>query len=185
MTRRPFVHGVLAVALLVGLGFLAGCTGGTSPSPAAALRVFTEDERKAAPQFTGDLLDGSGTYKVADHLGEVVVVNFWASWCGPCVGEAEEFEATYQATRDDKVSFIGVNMRDLRDPATSFLIGRTTYPNVFDPSGKIALGFAVAPTAIPTTIVLDRKGRIAAIASDSLLQRDLEPVVTDVASESM
>jgi thiol-disulfide isomerase/thioredoxin len=174
---------VVAVAL-VALGLLAACSAKPAPSSGTVVQVFKPAERKAAPQLTGDLLDGSGSFRLSDHAGEVVVINFWASWCGPCVAEADDLEATYLATKDSKVTFLGINTRDERDPAKSFLLGRATYPNVFDPSGKLALGFAVAPTAIPSTVVVDRSGRIAAVARGALLREDLEPVVTTLAAES-
>jgi thiol-disulfide isomerase/thioredoxin len=174
----------IVVALLVALGLLAGCSGGPATTAAKAIQVFQPADRKAAPDLTGDLLDGTGSFRLADHAGEVVVINFWASWCGPCVAEAADLEATYLATKDSKVTFLGINVNDERDPAKSFLVGRSSYPNVFDPSGRLSLGFAVAPTAIPSTVVVDRSGRIAAVARTAVIREDLEPVVTALAAES-
>ena len=176
--------GALAVVLLAAMGLQSGCSGSAAPAPGVVIRVFAPADRKDAPDLTGELLDGSGNYRLADHAGEVVVINFWASWCAPCQAEADDLEATYVATKDDKVSFLGINIRDERGTATTFLVGRATYPSVFDPSGKLALGFAVAPTAIPSTVVVDRDGRIAAIANGALLRDDLEPVVAKLAAES-
>jgi hypothetical protein len=65
-----------------------------------------------------------------------------------------------------------------------FVAGRATYPSVFDPAGKLALGFAVPPTSIPATIIIDRQGRIAAIARGAVVQSSLEPVVDQLATES-
>ena len=190
MSRRRMVAclrtGALALVAFAVVGTLAACGGNAAPAGRApVLQVFEAGNRKAAPALTGELLDGSGTFRLADHAGDVVVINFWASWCGPCVAEADDLEATYLATKDSKVTFLGINTNDQRDPAKSFLVGRSTYPNVFDPSGRLAMGFAVSPKAIPATIVIDRAGRIAAIAPAALLREDLEPVVTMLAKESV
>ena len=115
--------------------------------------------------------------------GDVVVVNFWGSWCAPCVAEADDLEATYQATRDDGVSFVGVNVKDTEAAASAFADARSTYPSIFDPSSRLVLGFAVPPTAIPSTLILDRQGRVAAIANSALVRAELEPVVAQIAAE--
>ena len=141
-------------------------------------------ERKAAAPVAGELVDGSGRFDVSDRRGDVIVINFWASWCGPCVAEAADLEQTYQATKSAKVTFLGVNTRDGRDDAASFIRNhRSTYPNVFDPAGKLAMGFAVAPTSIPSTLVIDRNGRLAAVAFGAVVRASLEPVVSQIAAE--
>ncbi len=177
--------GVVAVLALLGLALVAGCA--RSPAPVASaqgIRMYAAADRKPAPPLRGELLDGTGTFDLADHVGDVVVVNFWAQWCAPCVVEADDLEQTYQATKDDKVRFLGVNTRDQRDNARRFVVGRATYPSVFDPKGKVALGFAVPPTTMPATVIIDRQGRIAAIALGAVIRADLEPVVTQLAGES-
>jgi thiol-disulfide isomerase/thioredoxin len=178
--RRP---GAIVLAVLLALGLLAGCSS-APPGSSVGLQEFAPSDRKAAPELTGDLLDGTGTYRLADHAGDVVVINFWGSWCAPCVAEADDLEGAYQATKDSKVSFLGINVNDDRDLAQGFVRGRVTYPSVFDPSGKLALGFAVAPSAVPATIVLDRDARIAAVVRGSVLREDLERVVVKLAAES-
>jgi thiol-disulfide isomerase/thioredoxin len=170
--------------LLLGLTFLvAGCGSGPTAPSTTGFTVFAEADRKPAPHLTGELLAG-GSWDLAGHAGDVVVVNFWASWCAPCVSEAPDFEATYQATRGNKVSFLGVNTRDLHDAAAAFVVGRETYPSIFDPAGKVALSFAVPPQSIPSTIIIDRHGRIAAVVYGYALRDTLEPVVTRLAAES-
>ncbi len=171
------------VAVLVLLVLVAGCTGSQATS-VQGLRMFAPADRKPAPALRGELLDGSGSFDLADHAGDVVVVNFWAQWCAPCVVEADDLEQTYQATKDDKVRFLGINTRDQRDHAKSFVAGRATYPSVFDPAGKLAVGFKVPPTSIPSTIIIDRQGRIAAVAFGAVLRVELEPIVVELAGES-
>ena len=173
----------LTAAALALLGLVAGC--GSSPATATApgFTVYPAADRKPAPHLTGQLLTG-GTFDLGQYAGDVVVVNFWASWCGDCVVEAPDFEATYQATKADKVAFIGVNTRDSHDAAVSFVRGRETYPSIFDTPGKIALSFSVPPASIPSTVIIDRQGRVAATIYGYALRKTLEPVVQQLAAES-
>src|SRR4029079_2348822 len=114
--------------------------------------------RTDAPELRGDLVDG-GTFDLSDHAGKVVVINFWGSWCRPCWAEADDLEKVYRSTKANGAVFIGVDTRDARDEAAAFLREHdVTYPSIFDPPGKAALGFDVPPTAVPSTILIDRQG---------------------------
>ena len=171
-------------ALVLAIGLLAGCTStpktGTSDQPA----LIAVADRKPAPAVIGELLDGTGTYDLAAHKGDVVVINFWGSWCAPCVAESGQLEQTYQATKANRVSFVGIDVRDVRDEARRFAAARLTYPNIFDPASKLALGFTVPPST-PSTYVVDRQGRIAVIVRRGLLQSELQPLVTQLAGETV
>jgi thiol-disulfide isomerase/thioredoxin len=139
-------------------------------------------DRPAAPKVAGELLDGSG-YDLTQDRGQVVVVNFWGSWCAPCVAEADDLEKTYQATKDQGVRFLGVNVQDMRDKAIAFERGRVSYPSLFDPASRQALTFAIPPNFTPATIVLDREGRIAVVIRRAVRQDGLEPIVRRIATE--
>jgi thiol-disulfide isomerase/thioredoxin len=149
------------------------------------VRVIDVSQRQPAPALKGEFLAGDGTFDLTAHTGDVVVLNFWASWCAPCVAEAPDLEQTYQATKANHVAFVGINVNDQRDPAQAFLRGRTTYPSVFDPASKLALGFSIPPTAIPSTIVIDRKGRVAVVVRRAILRSELESIVNQLAAESL
>jgi peroxiredoxin len=131
---------------------------------------------------TGELLDG-GKYDIAQDRGKVVVVNFWGSWCSPCRAEADDLQKTYDATRAENVTFVGVNSRDDRDSAKAFERGRVTYPSVYDPDGKVALKFDVTQASTPSTLILDRQGRIATGLRRATTVGELQPLVERVAAE--
>jgi thiol-disulfide isomerase/thioredoxin len=169
----------VVMAVVAALG-LAGCSGPPSPQP---VQVYAVSARSGAPALAGPLLSGEGSFDLAAHRGDVVVLNFWASWCAPCRVEADDLEQTYQATRSSRVTFLGINIRDERDKARAFAAGRASYPSIFDPSSRLALGFNVPPTTIPATIVIDRAGRIAVVIRGAVIRSELEPLVTQIASE--
>ena len=149
-----------------------------------ASQTFPVDKRRAAPDVSGELLDGTH-FDVASQRGQVVVLNFWASWCPPCRDEASELEAAYQATKGDGVVFVGVDGRDTRDAARSFIDGHgLTYPSLFDPAGKLAMSFReVPPSVLPSTLILDRDGRIAAVFRQPVFRDDLTPLLRQIAQQ--
>ena len=137
--------------------------------------------------FSGEL-DTGGTADSDDWLGSVVVVNFWYAACPPCRAEAPDLESLYQQFHPDGVVFIGVDVRD--EAATALAFAETfgiTYPSILDTrGGEVQLAFAgeVAPNAVPTTIVLDREGRVASRIIGQIPDRSvLETLIEDVIGE--
>jgi thiol-disulfide isomerase/thioredoxin len=176
----------VAAAAVVTAGLLTGC-GSQSwekkcTTNADLVIECAPDQRPQAREVTGELLDG-GTYDVASDRGKVVVVNFWGSWCSPCRAEADDLEKTYQATKADGVAFIGVNSRDGRDAAKFFEQGRVTYPSIYDPDGQVALKFDVTQVTTPSTLILDKQGRIAIGLRKSTTLAELEPLVKRIVAE--
>jgi thiol-disulfide isomerase/thioredoxin len=152
------------------------------------VQVIDPADRKPAPTLSGTTLTGD-TFTLADHLGSVVVLNVWGSWCAPCRKEAPELQAAYKRLTsgtgaDGKVVFAGINTRD-NDPGPAIAFERSfgvTYPSVYDPSGRLLLGFAdsLPAMAIPSTLVIDRSGRVAARLLGATTTTTLVDVVTDV-----
>jgi thiol-disulfide isomerase/thioredoxin len=175
---------VLATAA-VAAGVLAGCGSGSwekKCSTNAGVVECSPDQRPQAREVTGELLDG-GSYDVTQDRGKVVVVNFWGSWCAPCRAEADDLQQTYDATKPKGVTFIGVDTRDGKDAAKAFERGRVTFPSIYDPDGKVALKFDVTQVSTPSTLILDRQGRIAAGIRGATTIGVLKPVVERIAAE--
>jgi thiol-disulfide isomerase/thioredoxin len=130
---------------------------------------------------------GGATGEVNDFAGKVVVINVWGQWCGPCRSEIPELEKVYDQTRGVGVEFLGIDVRDNnRDAAVDFVTDRkVTYPSIYDPAMRtmIAFGGRYPTTVIPSTVVLDRQHRVAAVFLRELLAEDLMPVVQKLAAE--
>lgn len=155
--------------------FVAG-TGESTTIPA--------ERRGAAPEISGELLDGT-RFQLTETHGSVVVLNFWGSWCAPCRAEAPELKKVSEESAAAGVRFVGVNVKDDRQQAAAYDRNfGITYSSLYDPSGRVAIRFRdYPPNAIPSTIVLDRRGRVAAVFLRPVLREDLLPVVQQIARE--
>ncbi|HSN06102.1 MAG TPA: TlpA disulfide reductase family protein [Candidatus Angelobacter sp.] len=190
--RRTRVAAVALAALA-----LAGCatTSGTADGSTRFVAgdgstvLLSPDQRAAAPTVVGTTLDGA-RLDLASMRGKVVVVNFWASWCGPCREEAGALQKVYDETHAKGVDFVGIvsGGKDSLQNAQAFTRRfDVTYPSMFDQDNSLVLAFAgqLPPSAIPTTLVLDREGRVAARAIDAVdrsrLLGMIEPVLAEKA----
>ena len=129
-----------------------------------SLTQIPPGERKIAPVADGTSLDGK-PISTGDYPGKVVVINVWGSWCGPCRAEAKDLAEASEETAD-VAQFVGINIRDAEpEQAQAFVRAfDVPYPSIFDPQGQQLLKFAgtLPPNGIPTTLVIDTEGRIAA-----------------------
>jgi thiol-disulfide isomerase/thioredoxin len=187
--------GVAAVTLL-----LAGCSTGddavaqggsfefVAPGGKTDILYDPPDSRgKPGPISGPDLMDPAKTLSLTDFDGKVVVINVWGQWCAPCRSEIPELQRVYDETRERGVAFLGIDVRDNnRQAAVDFVVDRkVTFPSIYDPSMRtmIAFGGRYPTTVIPSTIVLDRQHRVAAVFLRELLAEDLLPVVERLAGE--
>ena len=186
----------LAAALLVtgcSTGDDAVAQGGTFEfvAPGGQTDIFYDppESRGTPGELSGpDLMDPDRTVSLQDFAGKVVVINIWGQWCGPCRSEMPHLQQVYDATRDLGVQFLGIDVRDNnRTAAVDFITDRNiTFPSIYDPSMRtmIAFGGKYPTTVIPSTLVLDRQHRVAAVFLRELLAEDLQPVVERLAGES-
>ncbi|MGH3517442.1 MAG: TlpA disulfide reductase family protein [Haloechinothrix sp.] len=185
-------------ALCVGLVALTGCTTGDDAvvqggefffvAPGGKTEIFYDlAERKALPAISGeDLFAEDKTISTTDFAGKVVVVNIWGQWCGPCRREAPALQEVYEQTEDAGVQMLGIDVRDpSRQAPQDFMRDRgLTYPSIYDPPGRSLLPLKGYPkNVVPSTIVLDRQHRVAAVFLKELLATDLIPVVARIAAE--
>ncbi len=169
--RCIFGTAVGSAALLV----LAGCgaspdagigtavsSGAAGSGAVAGMTLIPAERRKAAPALSGPTLDG-GRWSLADEKGSVVVLNVWASWCAPCRAEAPVLREVAAETAAAGVRFVGINIRDNNAAAIAFEARYgITYPSVADPASELLLQIKdLPPTAIPSTLLIDRQGKVA------------------------
>ena len=193
-SRRVFAVGLAALVILTA----GACGKESSPGNSSAnsdtsfvagdgsIVVLDPADRIAAPAFTGTTLDGA-PISSADFPGDVLVVNVWASWCGPCRAEAPTLERLSGQFAGKGVQFIGLNTRDSDTSARSFVSNfGITYPNVIDREGLIQLGYreSLPPQAIPSTLVIDSAGRVAARVLGEVSESSLRGVIETVNDES-
>jgi thiol-disulfide isomerase/thioredoxin len=190
----------LVVILDVAVAVLTGCStghdavaqGGTFEfvAPGGKTDIFydpPESRGRPGPLAGPELMDPAKTISLGDFTGKVVVINVWGQWCAPCRTEITQLQKVYDATRAQGVAFLGIDVRDNNMTAPrDFVVDRkVTFPSIYDPPMRtmIAFGGKYPTTVIPSTVVLDRQHRVAAVFLRELLAEDLQPVVQRSAAE--
>ena len=142
-------------------------------------------KRSAPLTLSGTTLDGR-SWNVADAKDEVLVLNVWGQWCGPCVAEMPHLQQVWSelSAADKPVQLMGINYRDGVETAKAFLrANKITYPSLEDDGGRTLLALRGKANTTPTTLVLDRRGRIAARVSGPVSAATLSGLVDDVLGE--
>ena len=193
MSRRAAIR---IAAALVALLILASCarTGADEQSRSAGqvgypdvprnLTRVPPDQRKELPTVSGPVLGSNQTISTQDYRGKVVVINVWGSWCPPCRKEAPDLQSASVETKD-VAQFVGITSKDY-DPAPAEAFVRSfeiTYPSIYDPTGRVLLAFAgdLPPSAIPSTMIIDREGRLAVRVLSEVSKITLVDMINDVA----
>jgi thiol-disulfide isomerase/thioredoxin len=172
--------------LAAAAALLAGCSGGSGTGDAdtgfvagdsRVVRFDAAEEQRI--ELSGSTLEGA-PLDLAALRGQVVVLNVWGSWCPPCRAEAPALERVSADLRDDGVAFVGINTRDEEVSAKAFQERFVSYPSLSDPDGRalLALRSAVPPSAIPSTLVLDREGRPVVAVLGEVTEPRLREVLT-------
>jgi len=185
---------VLSTAALTGCatGDDAVAQGGTfefvAPGGKTDISYDPPESRGTPGPLSGpDLMDTARTLSLEDFAGKVVVINIWGQWCAPCRSEMTQLQRVYDETRDTGVAFLGIDVRDndIQAPRDFVVERGITFPSIYDPAMRtmIAFGGRYPTTVIPSTIVLDREHRVAAVFLRELLAEDLLPVVRRLAAE--
>jgi thiol-disulfide isomerase/thioredoxin len=155
-----------ALPVLVAVAGVRAVAGRVQTDPGGGALVVVDrqaidrDVPHRQASFQGRLLADDRPWSSASVRGRVLVVNFWASWCGPCRAEQPALSAVARSYRNRQVAFIGVNIQDTRAAALAYTreFG-VPYPSLFDPSAKTAT--KLPAVALPTTFILDRDGVVA------------------------
>jgi len=187
---RDLPRSALIAVLLLTLG-LTACS--TAPETQAgfvsgdgSVVILEPAQRTLAPNAVGVDLNGD-PLALSDFAGDVVVLNVWASWCAPCRAEAGALEEVALQFDDKGVQFIGLNTRDSNAAAQAFIRNYgVTYPSLVDTDGRIQLLFndSLPPQAIPSTIVIDQQGMVAARALGTVTAATLRAMIEPLLDES-
>ena len=174
-SSRLIALGVLVVALVGGAAAFLG-----TRQPASTITPVNPLVGTKAPAIHANVL-GGGTFSLSSLKGHVVFVNFWASWCGPCVTEAPELSTFAWSHRGTNVDVLGVVFSDSLSVAQDFEKHYgSLYPSIIDANGTIANELGV--TSPPTTLVIDQHGVIRAVAYGAQTLKSLNRLLAQVRS---
>lgn len=177
---------------------LAGCSTGDDAvvrgtdfdfvAPGGKLEIRYEGaDRKKIGDLTGDnLMEPGKQIKLSDYAGQVVLLNIWGAWCGPCRAEAPELQKLYDDNKASGLQVLGIDVRDdIRSQPEDFVRNqKLTFPSIYDPPGRSLLGLKGYPrNAVPSTIILDREHRVAAVYLTATLAKDLQPFLKQLTDE--
>jgi thiol-disulfide isomerase/thioredoxin len=186
MSRTRLLPVVAALVLTV-----AGCTSDVGSSGDQGyvsgnglITTLPVSERSVPGEVSGRTIDGEPV-ALADFAGQVVVVNVWGSWCAPCRAEAPMLADAARDLAADDVAFLGIDSRDLDESAARAFVRRfdIPYPSIYDQQGSTLLAFrgTLTPSSIPSTVIIDQEGRVAASVLGEITRTTLYDLVEDVA----
>lgn len=189
-TKTRIASGVALLAMTAVV--VSGCSESSSTASAGSetnfvagdgsIEVVQVDKRVPAPDFTLRTLTGTD-FTLSKQLGKVVVMNVWASWCAPCRAEAPALQDVWEKSDQKKVQFVGLDTRDSDTSAQNFVDRYgITYPQAIDTEARVQLLFrdTLPAQAIPSTLIVDAKGNVAARILGVTTEAALRNVIDDV-----
>lgn len=178
-----------SIALVFMIVLVSGCTKvstdqtkGGYVAGNGSITIVQVSERKPAPDLTGKDLEGR-PISMDQFKGKTLVVNIWGSWCPPCREEAPALIEASRSLKPKGVEFLGIAIRESPAASKAFTDRlKVPYPSISDESGRLLVGFSksLPAIAVPTTYVIDNKGRVAARILDKVTATSLSDVVDDV-----
>jgi thiol-disulfide isomerase/thioredoxin len=195
--RRTGGTAKIGALLLAAILVLAACSGGSNAvvqgggsyrfvSGTGKGALIAAGSRKSVGDVHGTLFNG-GDYSLAAQAGKVVVINFWATWCGPCTTETPQFDLVYRQYQSKGVTFVGIDTKDgNRDAVKAFITdNKISYPIVYDEQGETAVELGKIPSqSLPFTVLIDKQQRVAAVYLGVLSPKDLTPVLDKLIAET-
>jgi peroxiredoxin len=193
-----WVVGCVVFLVLVS-ALLGGCAFGTHAvdqsaggefryvSGTAKGSVIALGNRKTARDLSGKMLEDASTYRLRQDFGNVVVLNFFASWCSPCKVESLQFDLIYRSRKSEHVRFVGIDVKDPnKDMVREFVAAaKLTYPIIYDEPAKTALQLGDLPIGgLPATVIIDKHGGVAAVYTTAVLPNDLNPALDTLTAET-
>ncbi|MBI3244323.1 MAG: TlpA family protein disulfide reductase [Chloroflexi bacterium] len=178
--KRWWTFSVVALFLAAGWAWLSR----VPDSAASTGRIASPREGFPAPDFTLANLNGDSV-ALSEQQGKVVIVNLWASWCGPCRAEMPAIQKLYEANKDRGLEVLAVNstFQDTEADARAFVKSLSlTLPVLFDKDGAVSRRYLLR--AMPSTFIIDRQGIIRAVmiggpVSEAVLQTKIEPLLNE------
>lgn len=186
------VLAALLVLVLAGCSATKDASGGgdefqfVAPGGQLTITYDPPSTRHVVTGISGEsLLHPGKTVGLDDYAGKVVVLNIWGSWCGPCRTEAPDLQFVHDQTAPVGAAVLGIDVRDDRAAATDFVTdGRTTYDSIYDNPGRVLAQLHGYPrNAVPSTLVLDKQHRVAAVYLTAIKVAELIPTVQRLAAE--
>ncbi|GGF22547.1 TlpA family protein disulfide reductase [Williamsia phyllosphaerae] len=194
--RSTRARAALVTALSAALVIVAGCGTGddavvqgdtfqfVSPGGNTQITYDPPASRKKVADLSGEEVVSGTRIGLTDFTGQVVVINVWGQWCAPCRAEAPDLEQVYEENKNAGVAFLGINFRDNRQDAKDYIANQNlAYPSIFDYPGRTLVRLTTPTSVVPTTVVLDRYHRAAAVYLRTVSAEELDPLVKRLAAE--
>ena len=191
MLRQRRFPRLLAALLVCGVLVLSACSSSSGNSTDFTFStsnklgtIISASDRKTAQDVGGTLISG-GQLSLSQSKGKVTLLNFWASWCGPCKIETPQLDSLYRQMKTQGVQFVGFDTHEYNSSAGKTFVAENdiTFPIVEDQAGRNVLKLGNIPSSLPFTVLVDKQGRVAAVYVGGVTPKDLQKPLTTLLAE--